>query len=925
MKFLEKAKSTMEKKAKKEGKKREWRKKRKKGGAVQEEIVVEEDDVVELEGDVEGIEVVELGDDEGAIELIADEIEIEVEETAVGTEGAEEEVKPSGLTPVGVSSETLRIVHPESEKAVKSLNLAPSETPGTVHPKDTKKTEPSEDDTIVKTQGLMLPGTAASETSETVKETSEEKKAGEEVLQKVVEKQKEEEKKTPQDAPTEGAEKSSVPEDVMVKIETHKEQGGEKKEKTVSAKEVPSEGALETKTSRDVVVDVEPKKEEPGESEDASEIEELEKKIQELQMKKVEKEKKEAERRERERLEREKEARKKKILTLLSTKDDADSLQKILGDDDYRVDYAGKEEEALEKIQEKEYSALALDITIQGMDGRNFIKKLKEQGEDLAIIVVTDQSGIEESVELIEEGAFDYVTKPITGRAVGVRFKNAIKMKEDEFPLIFPKIMEEAKPEVVAEGEAEEEEEKKEDEPEVSELERQKGYLEWYENDEDYAEYAEELKKKITAMEAYAEEEKGGFPLTSSMATKKETLLGLQKKKKSKKKKLTKKDKQDLKTLAKEVKEFEELIGQTIEELQAELEELKAEEEAARKAEEEEAAAAAEEEAAAGEDGIEGEGAEFEVGEIEVAGVEIEAGEIEMDGVEIEAAEIEMDGVEIEAGEIEMDGVEIEAGIVEAEDLEIEAGEIEVESAEEEIEEEEEEDEAEPKKKKGAKEPGAEPKKINCPRCNAVINVATSKRPYSFHCPKCDAKITLVDEKVPEKPKKKPEAKEEAKPKPARVQCPRCLVAINVATSKRPYRFKCPDCQMRLTIDKDNLVHRTKRAPPRAPRAMGPSPAAPGRFPTGRPVMVRCMSCQTPINVATPVRPYTFNCPRCRVKMTIERNNMVRTAAAAPFQQGAQPTMVRCPHCQLPANVATRVRPYTFNCPSCGLPVTLNR
>ncbi|HID71755.1 MAG TPA: hypothetical protein EYP29_03305, partial [Thermoplasmata archaeon] len=95
------------------------------------------------------------------------------------------------------------------------------------------------------------------------------------------------------------------------------------------------------------------------------------------------------------------------------------------------------------------------------------------------------------------------------------------------------KKFEEGKEEIEVEVELEEEnvvvvEEEEKKEEEVTELDRQKGYLERYrsldesELTEEYKAYIKDLEKRVKAMEAYAKKRKNGFPLTSTMAKKKE-------------------------------------------------------------------------------------------------------------------------------------------------------------------------------------------------------------------------------------------------------------------------------------------------------------------------------------------------------------------------------------------------------------------
>ena len=53
------------------------------------------------------------------------------------------------------------------------------------------------------------------------------------------------------------------------------------------------------------------------------------------------------------------------------------------------------------------------DIKMPGMSGIDVLKRAKEARPDLEVIMITGHGGLDNAVEALREGAFDYTTKPI--------------------------------------------------------------------------------------------------------------------------------------------------------------------------------------------------------------------------------------------------------------------------------------------------------------------------------------------------------------------------------------------------------------------------------------------------------------------------------------------------------------------------------
>ena len=88
------------------------------------------------------------------------------------------------------------------------------------------------------------------------------------------------------------------------------------------------------------------------------------------------------------------------------------SLEAWLTDEGFLVRTAENGMDALRLIRELKPDVIVLDIKMPGMDGVTLLKKIKEVDSELPVIMITAYGTIENAVESMKEGAFDFLTKP---------------------------------------------------------------------------------------------------------------------------------------------------------------------------------------------------------------------------------------------------------------------------------------------------------------------------------------------------------------------------------------------------------------------------------------------------------------------------------------------------------------------------------
>src|SRR6516162_6615871 len=97
----------------------------------------------------------------------------------------------------------------------------------------------------------------------------------------------------------------------------------------------------------------------------------------------------------------------------------------------YAVTAVKSGREAIELLGERRFDLVLLDIMMPGMNGLEVLKLLRRVDSriDLPIILVTAKGGSEDTVEALELGANDYVTKPLDFPVVLARIRTQLALR----------------------------------------------------------------------------------------------------------------------------------------------------------------------------------------------------------------------------------------------------------------------------------------------------------------------------------------------------------------------------------------------------------------------------------------------------------------------------------------------------------------
>lgn len=112
-----------------------------------------------------------------------------------------------------------------------------------------------------------------------------------------------------------------------------------------------------------------------------------------------------------------------RLLLAEDEKDLSRALTAILERSNYSVDAVYDGEEALAYLESSNYDGAILDIMMPKMDGLTVLKKIRQTGNPIPVLLLTAKSEIDDKVEGLDAGANDYLTKPFAAKELLARIR----------------------------------------------------------------------------------------------------------------------------------------------------------------------------------------------------------------------------------------------------------------------------------------------------------------------------------------------------------------------------------------------------------------------------------------------------------------------------------------------------------------------
>src|SRR5574337_1799475 len=90
-----------------------------------------------------------------------------------------------------------------------------------------------------------------------------------------------------------------------------------------------------------------------------------------------------------------------------------ESVERALRREGFRVDQAEDGQVSLDTFRQREVDLLLADLKMPGLDGLELLRAAKLLAPEVEVIVLSGHGTVEEAVQAMKEGAYDFLTKPL--------------------------------------------------------------------------------------------------------------------------------------------------------------------------------------------------------------------------------------------------------------------------------------------------------------------------------------------------------------------------------------------------------------------------------------------------------------------------------------------------------------------------------
>jgi len=104
-------------------------------------------------------------------------------------------------------------------------------------------------------------------------------------------------------------------------------------------------------------------------------------------------------------------------------------LKKSLEKEGLETVLAKNAAEGLERLKEGDIAIVLMDIRMPGMNGLEALDTIHADGRGVSVIIMTAQATMQNAIEAMRRGAFDYITKPFDLDEVNLLVKKAIEVR----------------------------------------------------------------------------------------------------------------------------------------------------------------------------------------------------------------------------------------------------------------------------------------------------------------------------------------------------------------------------------------------------------------------------------------------------------------------------------------------------------------
>ncbi len=119
-----------------------------------------------------------------------------------------------------------------------------------------------------------------------------------------------------------------------------------------------------------------------------------------------------------------------KILVVDDERGMREGCRKILVSEGYRVETAGDGKAGLDLFRrEGDFDAALIDLKMPRMGGLELVEAIREEDQDIVLLVITAYASIQTAVEAVKRGAYGYIPKPFTPDELLLPVRNGLEKR----------------------------------------------------------------------------------------------------------------------------------------------------------------------------------------------------------------------------------------------------------------------------------------------------------------------------------------------------------------------------------------------------------------------------------------------------------------------------------------------------------------
>ncbi|MFN5876658.1 MAG: response regulator transcription factor, partial [Ignavibacteria bacterium] len=121
-----------------------------------------------------------------------------------------------------------------------------------------------------------------------------------------------------------------------------------------------------------------------------------------------------------------------RILVIEDERKVASFIKRGLEEERYIVETAADGEEGLELARNNLFDAIVLDVMLPKLDGYTVLRRLRDDGNAVPVIMLTARSSTEDRVQGLDLGADDYLAKPFHFEELAARLRSILRRSTTE-------------------------------------------------------------------------------------------------------------------------------------------------------------------------------------------------------------------------------------------------------------------------------------------------------------------------------------------------------------------------------------------------------------------------------------------------------------------------------------------------------------